>query len=478
MSNIKKKRKAHEHAQSFTSGQVAAGVTTNYANATDSMIEGMDVFRQVVQATGDSHGKHGNLFECIEAAKFNVDAAFKWSDFNAQVTAHPADPTFPQDPHNPADVVIRDGSQTLREVQAKAYQEASSAASELKDEKYAGMGRLVPRDKEQRIRELTENRAESGSIYADDYRDSADHLTPELSKGDVSSGGTTYNEAVFSREHPGLYSSYMEFSQLTKEVGASARAAGITGFAIGGTISAVKNVMAVRQGQKKVTEAAIDSCKEGFTVGAKSSVIGGAGAILRFGGRKAGFETLAKTNVATALAAGIINTGVTVNAYAKGEIDASTAMERMGQTSVSTVYALFAGSAIGVVFSGPAAAMTATIAGYLLANAAYQSCIAISKDAKLTEENAKKIRQVLEEATEQMRTQREEFERQVEERLKSNQVAISESFKAIDISLKKNRTDETLIALSDFAQMFGKQLRFKNFKDFDDFMQSSERLLF
>lgn len=477
MSTAKKKNKTHEHAHSFISGQVAAGVTTNYANATDSMVEGMDVFRQVVQATGGSPGKHGNLFECIEAAKFNVDAAFKRSDLNAQVTAYPADSTFPQDPHNPADVVIRDGNQLLREVQAKAYQEASSAAFELKDEKYAGMDRLVPKDREPRIRELTESRAESGSIYADDYHDSANHLTPELTEGDVSSGGTTYKEAVFSREHPGFYSSYMEFTQLTKEVGASARTAGIAGFAIGGTISAVKNVMAVKQGQKHIKQAVIETCKDGVKVGAKSSAIGGAGAILRFGGTKAGIETLAKANVATALAAGVINTGVTINAYAKGEIDASTAMERMGQTSVSTVYALFAGSAIGVVFSGPAAAMTATIAGYLLANAAYQSCMAISKDAKITEEKAEKICKVLAEATEEMKRQRDEFEKHVQEKLKSTQTAIVRSFQAIDMTLKKNRADETLIALRDFMQMFGRQLKFENYEDFDDFMQSTDRLV-
>lgn len=474
MANIKKKESGPEHTQSFFAGQVAAGITGNYADATDTMAEGMDVFRQVVEATGGNPVRHGNLFECIEAAKFNVDAALKRSDLNAQVAACPTDPTFPKNPHHPADVVIRDGDEVLRNVQSKAYHDPASAAFELKETKYAGMDRLVPEDKASRIGELLENRAESGSIYAEDYRDASEHLQSELNYQDVSSGGTTYHEAVFAKNHPDLYSSSMKSDQFGEEFVASVGAAGVAGFLIGGGVSAVKNILTA---QKGITEVVIDSTKEGVKVGLKGAIIGGGGAVLRFGGYEAGIDTLAKSNVATAIAAGVLNTGVTIYSLAKGEIDAGTAMERFGQTGVSTIYGLFAGSAISVVFAGPAVAVAATIAGYLLANSAYQSCIVILKDAKLAEEKANIVRVICQEAIEEMKKQRELFERQVNQQLELRKSRISTCFDAIDKSLASNKPDKTLNALSDFACLFGKQLRFENQKDFDRFMQQSDSRL-
>ena len=478
---MKKKNKrsagSGEHAKSFAAAQVASATASNYAEATDKMVEGMDVFRRVVAETGSNPMRHGNLFECIEAAKFNADAALKGLDLNAQVTASPSDPTFLKDPHSPADVVIRNGGQVVREVQAKAYRDPSSAAFAVKDGKYSGMDRLVPEDKAPRVSELLDNRAESASINAGDYQDASENLKSELSHGDVSSSGTTYDESISAKDHPHIYSTVMEAKQLGKEVGASAGHAAVAGLLIGGGVSAIKNTLAVRNGKKDIESAIADSTKDGVRVGVKSAAIGGTGAVIRFGANKAGLETLAKSNIATAVAAGVINTGVTIYALAKGEIDTEIAMERMGQAGVSTVYGMFAGSVAGVVFAGPAAAMVGTIAGYLLANSAYQSCIAILKEARFAEDRAKIIRSICDEAVKEMEKQRNSFELQVDEQLNVKRGEISKRFAEIDQSMKGDDTGAALIALSDFALMFGKHLRFQSFDDFDEHMQDSNRVL-
>jgi len=70
----------------FVAGQVGTLASSNYANATDAAVEGMDVFWKVFEKEGGNPNKHGNLFECIEAMKFNIDSSLKNSDLKAKVT--------------------------------------------------------------------------------------------------------------------------------------------------------------------------------------------------------------------------------------------------------------------------------------------------------------------------------------------------------------------------------------------------------
>ncbi len=165
----------------FVAGQVGATLSGNEAAASDAMIEGMDVFRKIFDLEGGNIKKFGNLFECIEAAKFNADAAIKGSNLKAQVTAMPTNPSMPPDRNSSGgpDIVIQDSGKTVREVQAKCNDKAYQGAYEIKDSDYAGMQRVVPKDKEERVRELVESRAEKvsvdgqKSVYADDYQDAA-----------------------------------------------------------------------------------------------------------------------------------------------------------------------------------------------------------------------------------------------------------------------------------------------------------------
>lgn len=465
--------KISKSAGGFMAGQIAAYGSSNYANATDAMVEGMDVFWKVFQATGNNPCKHGNLFECIEAAKFNTDAAIKNSNLNAQVTAQPTSSNILKNPHSEPDILITKSNKVVREVQAKCYKNNAQAAVELKDPKYSGMQRVVPIDKEPKVRVLVEKRAETNSINAEDFKDVEKNLTGETHHENITSGGTTYNEAVFAKNNPRLYSAMMQTKQVAKEAGVAGAQAAAVGLVIGGGISAVKNLCAFRKGDKTIKEGVMDTAKDGAKGSAKAGGIGASGALVRFGARKAGLEALTKSNVAMSIAAGVIDTGVTIYSFTKGEITPEETMERMGQTGVSITYGLFAGAVAGAVFSGPVSVLVATMTGYLVANFAYQSCISIFKEASLTEEQAGLVVALCEKSILEMQKQKGDFESKLEESLQIRREEFGACFASIDSGLSNDNPSLTVLSLSNLAGLLGNKLNFETFKEFDDFMTIS-----
>ena len=90
-------RKVTKDAASKVGTFIGDFASENEQRATDSAIKGMDLFKKAAE---EKHNvafdqAKGNLFEYIEAAKFNQNAARNRSDLGAVVTAadgRPADP--------------------------------------------------------------------------------------------------------------------------------------------------------------------------------------------------------------------------------------------------------------------------------------------------------------------------------------------------------------------------------------------------
>ncbi len=83
------KRSQHNFNIALGAGIYGTEVSKLHANATDTMQQGMDLFRIAAKKLGAVNPKiaQGNLFEYIEAAKFNADAALKGSPLKASITA-------------------------------------------------------------------------------------------------------------------------------------------------------------------------------------------------------------------------------------------------------------------------------------------------------------------------------------------------------------------------------------------------------
>ena len=100
------------------------------------------------------------------------------------------------DPHAAADILIKDGDTLIKEVQAKSGAKAASLARMVSSEKYREMDRLVNSEKADKVKELVEKRANSQGIYAKDYEQASPHIKGQLEANNITSGGTTYEEAL------------------------------------------------------------------------------------------------------------------------------------------------------------------------------------------------------------------------------------------------------------------------------------------
>ena len=467
----KKNNTQHHEVTAIGAGAVGANAASAEAAATDAVREGMDRFLEESAKNTPADQLKGNLFEYIVAVRFNRQAALQGSQLTARVTA--ADGR----PHAPADIEIIKDHAVVKRVQSKVSDDPAYLAREQANPKYRNMTRLMPQDKADSTRLHSERRAErldkEGDPRAADYQDSSAHIEGELQHGEISSGGTATKELEFVSEHPKLFAALEEGRALAQE----AHKAGLHGAGaaavLGGAISTCRNLVAYSKGELEGKEAAANIAAD---VG-KSTVRGylpaATGRVIRYGAAKVGLPTLVRSNVATAVAAALIETGVVVYDYMKGEISAGEAAERIGSTGCSTLASIYTGAAAGAVF-GPAGAVVGAIAGYMVATSVYQSCIAIMRNARLAEEEAARVVALCEQAVRSLDQQRESFETMLNEHLNERQVRFDGFFMAIDEALDADRTDDAILALSGLVASCGRELRFMNFEEFDTFMRESD----
>ena len=465
-------QKNEEDNISMASGQYGGVMSQGEAAATDEMVEGMDLFKQAAKYNEGTPQRHGNLFEYIESAKFNSDAAQKGLNIRAEVTeqAGAGDPTAK------VDINLKKGEEIVEEVQAKCYKSEAGALNELRKEDYEEMLKLVPKDKANKIKELARKRGASNSINAEDYRKLFGDIKGELNKNGASSGGTSYSEAKLADENPNLYANLLEGKKIVEEAGKAGMQAAKAGVVVGGGISAIKNAYSVSQGEKELGAAAKEIGKDAVKSGVRSGGIGASGSVVRYGAKKTGIKMLQKSNIATTVAAGTIEAGNTVYKFAKGEITGEETVQRLGKTGTSTASSIYTGAAAGMVF-GPGGAAIGSVAGYIMASSVYQSCVAIFKEAELAEEEAARVIAMYEEARDQLKKQRQEFERLMEERLEVRKEKFASCFAIIDSGLNSGDPSETAEGLAEFANVFGKELKFETFEEFDEFMKNSDEQL-
>ena len=464
----RKKSPQHQNT-ALGAGIYGAEVSVNHANATDAMIQGMDLFRNAAEKLGAVNPKiaQGNLFEYIETAKFNADAGLKGSNFKAVVTAAEGSP------HAAADLLIKDGHQFIQEVQAKSMNNARNLTNALNDSKYEGMQKLVPDGNAEQVRKIAQERSQN---TADNHADTTKNVTDKLKYDRVESEGTSYQENLWATENPELYAAVTEAKYVASEVIVTGANAAIAGFVIGGAISGVKNTIGVWNQNLTVEEAISSTLKDGGKSALSGGITGGGGTIIRYGATKLGIKALGKSNVAMAVAAGVIDTGASIYSFAKGEITAEELTERIGQTGVCTSYSLYAGASAGAVL-GPVGAAIGSMAGYLVAASIYQSANAVFKEARLAEAEAERVIAICNSASQTMKEQRAEFERLFKVKFQALCAEFEDCLAAIDKGLAAENYDLTTQSLADFASLFGKKLQFETFEEFDDFMINSNQPL-
>jgi len=465
---MKKKDDSKSLINHITS-QTGAFQSNNFANASDEVVNGMADLLLKASSDLPDDKKQGFLFEIIETTKFNIDAAKKRAVERASVL---------DNNDKVVDIQIKNDNKVIKNIQAKSSKGVEYPKNEFtKRTDYKDVDLLINKEKETKLKEhFSQKEQATVGDSKKHYKNVKEKLTGELKNGEVSSGGTTYDEAMEATKNPKLYALKSELKQFGQEALNTGANAAIAGAITGGAISTVKNFYSVYKGDKTLKEAGTEIAKDTGKSAVKSGATGVLGTGIRVTGKKIGSKLLAKSNIATTCAASLIDIGISVYDYAKGDITGDELIENIGATGVNTVSGVYYGMVGGVVF-GPVGALVGSIVGYFISNYIYQSGISLLKSAKLAEEETKKIVALCNASINEMDKQRFEFESKIKQHLELRELQLNNIFDNIDNGLLANDNLTTINALSDLSLMFGGKLQLMKFDDFDKFMQTDDKLI-
>ena len=462
--------------------------TRSAQNATDAAVDGMSLFRWKVSTpiiqNGSFDTQKGNLFEYIEAAKFNVDAASKGKGLTAFVTDT-------EDPHAAADIVIRNDNEVVREVQAKFSDSKHAAADTVtmqRRDKYKGMQRLIRKEdhyidevtgKEttllKKAKQIAKDRSEiDGNIYQAQYKDTYENLTDELHYDNVSSGGTTIDELRKAYDSPNSYAREFEHKQVAAEMKCSATNMAKASFVTTGIVSGVSNMFMVFQDKKELSEALADVGADAV----KSSIRGGAFFQAEDGirdqGIKKGSALLSDSTAATVMAGGIIDGGVALYSYACGEIDADELRNQIVDTTAKAATTIYFTKAVAAVL-GKSVNPFVPMAIYTTASYVVTCTREILKNAKLNAAEYERMAAILQESTRQMDEYHDEFKKYVAKCEEKQRRMFDKFIDSFEYNLETGENyDEAVFSIVKFADEAGIALQHVDFVDFQKAMRSKE----
>jgi len=446
----------------MAAGQAGALGAARQADAADAALKGMrgfaDMWHRVRAKLPGT--RPGHLFEAIVAARENANAAAAGSPERLYVTH------LEGDHRAEADLVRRVGDAPVGAAQAKFSIEGPEKLAEMvSDPKYHGMDRYVPADQAEAVRAELRRLAETADDpqQAAAYRDALERIKDH---------DTTIEDVLRADRHPTAFRLETELKAVAHEAGTAAACGAAAGAVVGGAVSGVRNWIAYCRGEIDGRTWAQQTASDSARAAAKGAGAGAGGALIRYGAAKAGLMGLAKSNVTTAMAAGVIDIGVTTMAYVKGEISEEEARDRMVTTGVATMGGMYSGYVAQLLVASNPAVAAASVAGYWVASSVCQVSRTLQREARLAKKEADRVEALCNAAICAMKEQQAEFERLFDERMAERKREFARCFAAIDRGLRRNRFEETTGALADLALLFGHELEYGTFGQFDRAMRS------
>lgn len=449
-------------------------LSRNVQNGTNEAIKGMNLLRSIAEEkyNVDFAQKKGNFFEFIEAAKFNTNAANAGKSVRAIITH--AD----NRPHAPADIELIDGGKIVDSIQAKVSDRAAQTAFNFKDPKYADMQRITVTDNVNRVKELTDKCAESGSIYSSDYENSRMNITDSLTdrRDGTNSGGTSKKELKLAADNTNAYEIHFEINQYVKEVGITAANSAASSMIVSGSISAIQNMFEYYKGKKNLSDALKEIGMTTVNSGKRGLATGGISGVLRIFGAKNSIPVLQDTNVAVTLANGLLDVGVSIYSFACGEIDSTQLKSQLTSTSIKSVSTIYFTKAIAASLG--ATPLFVPFAVYTISSYGLSACQAIIRDSKLKADEYNRIAALYVECSKQIAEQRAQMEVYFENYIKTEQQKFSSLLDVYEENLFLSENyDLAVCAINSFATDFGMALKYVDFKEFDKMMSSNKDLI-
>lgn len=466
------------------SGYLSADMTQRFTERTFRIFDDADRLTMLAEKWKNvaADKAQGHIFEQLEVIKFNYDALKKDSDLFAKTTASMGKP------HDKADIIIERGKKVLREAQAKSCSSAAKSAFALSNAEYQEMQRLAPSDQTEKIKELLQKRIDAGTLKAEDYEQTLRNIEKSLRHENVSSSGTTYQEALDATDMKTTKSIADRFklkSALTDMHESGKRAGSIGAFISGGT-STVTGVYSLYKGEIEVGElvsrVAIDAAKgyaTGYVVTAMSKGI--THSTTYFLGEHLA-RSLTRSNAPVAIAAGVVQASKALVSYVKGEIDGERLLDEVSHTAITSTSSFYYGALGQAVIPIPiVGALIGAGVGYFIGNILHQSGLVALGESRIVKESKRRYREIQAmclAVIPEIQKNRQELENYLETYFSQRKNDFTNSLNILDDALYNWDPDRFVFGLEKINNQFGASLQFKTFAEFDSFMKSNEAFKF
>lgn len=451
--------------------------------ATQRIFKDADLLSNIAEAKKNCLHTQGWTFEQLEVLKFNQDAVAKAHyDIFAQTTDSMGQP------HAAADIIIQNNrDQVLDSAQVKSYQSAAKSAFALADEKYQGMQRIAPVEQTQQIDDLYQQRIDSNSLKSVDYQDAKKHLKEGLSHGEISSGGTSRQEAINAADVDKVQQIVADYKteSLITEIHRTGHQAGMLGAAMGGGASLLSNSYQLLSSENstnlsdfliKTTTTTVKSYTTSYVTSATAR---GIAHVAQAHWGEAAATGLIKSNAHIALATGTVKAG---KAIARFLVDDSMSKEQLyneishtALTGASAFYYAAVGQAlIPIPLVG---AFVGSTVGYYMANLLHQSGLFALGEAarvKVARERREQVEQLCLMVIPQMRAARIELENLFIENRIARKKFVDDIFLQMDAASLAADPQQYLDAISKLHHAFGGNLGFSSFEEFDAQMNDDD----
>lgn len=366
----------------------------------------------------------------------------------------------------------RDAARALEKLQLKKFEKYlnNDAKIDVPSDQYDQM--LLEADK--KIEILTnqlENQKNAGNIEQvqklQERIDKLEKIKRNLRKSSVSS-----KEAVFARTHPKL-STAKDIAKVSHKAGIqTAKMAAVAG----GSVSIVKNLVAVYKGETEPEDAVLNVTKDTTVAVAAGYGTGSAGAALKGAmqnSKSQYLRTLSKTNVAGTVVAVTVSAAKTFGRYFNGEIDGVECLEALGEQGTGMLSSAMFAAVSQVVIPKPViAGLIGGMAGYAFASAAYGVVMDALKEKKLAHEERLQVEKICEEQIRMLRQYRAEIEKIINQYLIESMDIFRESFSGIKNALAIGDVDWFIESANTITENFGGKSSFSNMEDFNSKMLS------
>lgn len=352
----------------------------------------------------------------------------------------------------------------LQSVKFKKYLD-NNVKIDVPSEQYQEMQRLAENKIDNLSKQLQKQRAGSNTelvLELENQIETLKKIRKSLRESSVSS-----NEAVFARKHPTLSTT----ADVAKISGRAGLKTGIQAATITGSVSIIKNLVAVYKGEKEPEEAicnvvgdTVKRAESGFTTGFTGSMLKGA----MQNSKSQYMRTLSETNIAGTVVLAATSFANTLICYFNGEIDGVECLETLGEQGTgmisSTMFSVIGQAAIPIPIVG---AMIGGMVGYALSSASYGILMQALKEEKIVRDQRIEIEEVCKEQMKMIRQYRTELEEIINQYLVESMNIFRESFTKIKDAFVHGDVDWFIESANGITENLGAESSFTSMRDFD-----------